>query len=216
MGFPGTPVIVLGMGRSGTSYLTSFLGSNGVDLGSELLAPAAANPRGFFEDSEIVAFHQSLLKRLRTIPDWDQTIGELLPHQDLTAEEKEQALGILQRLAKPGLWGWKDPRTIHFIRFWLELLPEAKVIVPLRHPLEILYSYLKRIATIDAVIDIKKIFRAYAEHHERTFNVIKERPDRSLVVYAQNAFSNPDALRGVLGNFLGLPASGPPRGTPRF
>lgn len=120
MKFPGTPVIVLSMGRSGTSYLASFLGSNGVDLGSNLIPPSAENPRGYFEDSEIVAFHQGLLRRLRATPDWDSMTGELLAHAELTGEEKEWALRILGRLAKPGgLWGWKDPRTVHFIRFWL-------------------------------------------------------------------------------------------------
>ena len=113
-------MIVLSMGRSGTSYLASFLGSNGVDLGSNLIPPSAENPRGYFEDSEIVAFHQGLLRRLRATPDWDSMTGELLAHAELTGEEKEWALRILGRLAKPGgLWGWKDPRTVHFIRFWL-------------------------------------------------------------------------------------------------
>jgi hypothetical protein len=217
MEFPGTPVIVLGMGRSGTSYLSSFLGSNSVDLGSNLIAPSAENPRGYFEDSEIVAFHRGLLRRLRATPDWDGMTGELLPHADLAAEEKEQALRILQRLAKPGrLWGWKDPRTAHFIRFWLELLPEAKLIVPLRHPLEILYSYLKRVATIDTLIDVKQIFRAYTEYHDRILSLVQERPHQSLVVYTQNAFSNPQGLRAVLEEFLDLPADGPRLNVPTF
>jgi hypothetical protein len=197
------------MGRSGTSYLSSFLGSKGVDLGSNLIPPSADNPRGYFEDSEIVAFHQRLLRRLRATPAWDKMPGRLLPHADLTAGEREDARGILGRLAKPGLWGWKDPRTIHFIRFWLELLPDSKLIVPLRHPLEILYSYLKRVATIDTLMEVKEIFCAYTECHNRILSIVQERPRQSLVIYAQNAFLNPQDLRAVLEHFLGLPAAGP-------
>ena len=217
MKFPGTSVIILSMGRSGTSYLASFLNSNGVDLGSNLIAPSAENPRGYFEDSEIVAFHRDLLQRLRATSDWDSMTGELLPHAELTPEEKERALRILWRLAKGGgLWGWKDPRTVHFIEFWLELLPEAKLIVPLRHPLEILYSYLKRVATIDTLIDIKQIFRAYAENHNRILSIVQGRPHQSFVVYAQNALPNPHNLRAALEPFLDLPAVGTPFEAPVF
>jgi hypothetical protein len=217
MNFPGTPVIILSMGRSGTSYLASFLGSNGVDLGSNLIAPSADNPRGYFEDSEIVAFHQGLLRRLRTTLDWDSTTGELLPHAELTAEEREHALRILRRLSRSGgPWGWKDPRTVHFIRFWLELLPESMLIVSLRHPLEILYSYLKRVATIDTLIDVKQIFRAYAGYHDRILGIVQERPHKSLVVFAQNALPNPQFLRAALEQFLGLPPAGLPFRIPKF
>ena len=209
-------MIILGMGRSGTSYLSSFLGSNGVDLGSNLIPPSAENPRGYFEDSEIVAFHQGLLRRLRGARDWDSMTGRLLPLADLTAAEGEGALRILRRLARPGLWGWKDPRTVHFIRFWLELLPESKLIIPLRHPLEILYSYLKRVVTIDMLIDVKEIFRAYTEYHHRILSIVQERPRQSLVIYTQNAFLNPGDLRAILAQFLGLSAAGPSFAAPVF
>ncbi len=217
MEFPGTPVIVLGMVSSGTSYLSSFLGSNGVDLGANLAAPSGENPRGYFEDSEIVAFQCGILRRLlATAPDWHWVAGALPPHPNLTTEEKEHGRRVLQRLAKPGLWGWKDPSTVYFIRYWLELLPESKLIVPLRHPLEILYSYLKRIATIDTLNDVQQIFRAYTDHHDRILSIVQERPDQSLVVYAQNAFSNPQGLRAVLEQFLDLPAAGPDFKAPAF
>jgi len=209
-------VIVLSMGRSGTSYLASFLGSNGVDLGSNLIPPSAENPRGYFEDSEIVAFHQGLLRRLRATPDWDSMTGELLAHAELNGRRKGMGaphFGAPCETRRP--LGWKDPRTVHFIRSALALTG-SKVIVPLRHPLEILYSYLKRVATIDTLIDVKQIFRAYAEYHESILAIVRERPRRSLVIYAQNALPNPQGLRAALEQFLDLAPAGPRFDAPAF
>ena len=107
--FPGTPVIVLGMGRSGTSYLADLLGSLGVALGSEMIPASDINPRGFFEDQEIVRFHQSVLKRVRSGEDWDDPAGEILSGDDLTGEEMERAVSVLNRLAGPGVW--EPPRA---------------------------------------------------------------------------------------------------------
>lgn len=90
------------------------------------------------------------------------------------------------------------------------------MIVPLRHPLEILYSYLKRVATIDTLIDVKQIFRAYAEYHESILAIVRERPRRSLVIYAQNALPNPQGLRAALEQFLDLAPAGPRFDAPAF
>lgn len=194
------------MGRSGTSYLTGFLASCGVDIGSDLLPPGEANPLGFFEDRDVVEFHRGILKRLRGSEEWDDTAGELIPACDLTPEERSRAQLILEKLAKPGVWGWKDPRTLHFVDFWLQQLPQAKLIVPLRHPLEVLYSYLKRVATLHHLKDVTCIFRAYAEYHERIAAVIRTRGANSLVLYTPNAFTDADALNRTLREFLQVPA----------
>jgi hypothetical protein len=207
--FPGTPVIILGMGRSGTSYLASFLGANGVSLGDEMLEPSTINPRGYYEDKEILEFHRSIRRRLDTTAEWDSQLSELLPEPQLTPEEMERAVRILKRLAKQGLWGWKEPRTVRFIRFWLSLLPNAKVIVPLRHPLEIFYSYLKRIATVTDLIDINRFFRAYTQCHERILEIVKERPAQSLILNTQQAFADPAALWAKVNHFLEI--EGDPR-----
>jgi hypothetical protein len=150
----------------------------------------------------MLAFHLGVLRRLNPTADWDSQLRDLLPEPPLTAEEEEHAVRILKRLAKPGLWGWKEPRTIRLIRFWLSLLPEAKVVVPLRHPLEVFYSYLKRISTVADLIDIKRFFRAYTEWHLRILEIVRERPAHSLVLNAQQAFADPAALWVKLKHFL--------------
>jgi len=202
--FPGTPVIILGMGRSGTSFLTAFLNSWGVNIGTDLIPPSDANPHGFYEHRAIVALHQRLLERVRKTPQFDDTLSPLLRDFDPSEEDREEAIRILNQVARPGLWGWKDPRTIHNVNFWLELLPNAKLIVPLRHPLEIAYSYLKRVATIDHWSNINAIFVAYAAYHDRIHEVITRRAEDSLIVYCQGAFSNLKCLSKLLHQFFNV------------
>jgi hypothetical protein len=175
-----------------------------------LVPPGEANPRGFFESQEIVTFHQKVLQRLRGSADADDPSGTLLQNPELNQEERAEALLILGHLAKPGVWGWKDPRTIHFIEFWLSLLPGAKLIVPLRHPLEHLYSYLKKIGRLDHLIGLSRILNTYAEYHQRIHQIVHEREKNSLVLYAQNAFCDPTGLSALLEHFLDLGRAGPP------
>lgn len=42
------------------------------------------------------------------------------------------------------IWGWKDPRTTLFIRSWLEVFPDARVLHIVRHPLDCAISLQKR------------------------------------------------------------------------
>ena len=57
-------LLVLGMHRSGTSAVAGALRLAGVDLGADLMAPAADNPKGFFEHAGVVAIHDRLLQAL--------------------------------------------------------------------------------------------------------------------------------------------------------
>ena len=52
-----TPIVVLGMHRSGTSALTGMLHSLGIHLGPEedLKSPQKDNPQGFWENNTLVA-----------------------------------------------------------------------------------------------------------------------------------------------------------------
>ena len=65
---PRAPVsralLVLGMHRSGTSVAAGALRLAGVDLGTDLMAPAPDNPKGFWEHSGVVAIHEQLLAAL--------------------------------------------------------------------------------------------------------------------------------------------------------
>ncbi len=198
--FPGQPVLILGLSRCGTSYLASFLHAKGVDLGANLRQAGYVNPRGFYEDRSIVNFHRRLLAkgepRSADIPLLAAPTGPA-PN----AAEEDEAVRILETLAKPGLWGWKDPRTLLFIDFWLGLLPDAKLIIPIRHPLENYFSYLKRIRTLP-VLNPSVFFPAHARQSRRLFEVAKRHAPRVYVLDAQTAYRQPELLWKELSGFL--------------
>ncbi|MGP0071541.1 MAG: sulfotransferase [Bryobacteraceae bacterium] len=206
--FPGQPVLILGLSRCGTSYLASFLRANGVDLGANLGQSGYVNPRGFFEERTFVNFHRRLLAkndpRGADIPILAGSIAQRLSD----AEEAEGAQ-ILKSLARPGVWGWKDPRTLLFIDFWLRLLPDAKLIIPIRHPLENYCSYLKRIREA-AVLKPSVFFSAYARQSERLLEVAKRCAPHVYVLDAPAAYRQPELLRKELTAFLGLDDRVPP------
>jgi O-antigen biosynthesis protein len=198
--FPGQPVLILGLGRSGTSYLASFLRAGGVDLGANLGQPGNVNPRGFYEDRSIVDFHRRLLaKGGPSGADIPLLAAPAGPAPN--AAEEMEAVRILETLAKPGLWGWKDPRTLLFIDFWLGLLPDARLIIPIRHPLENYFSYLKRIRTL-RVLNPSVFFPAHALQSQRLLEVAKRHAPRVYILDAQTAYRQPELLWKELSGFL--------------
>lgn len=206
--FAGQPVLILGLGRCGTSYLASFLHANGVDLGANLGQGGYLNPRGFFEDRRIVNFHRRLLaksdRRAADVP----LLASTLVHTPGDADRQE-ASAILHSLSRPGFWGWKDPRTVLFVDFWLSLLPEAKLIVPIRHPLENYWSYVKRVRMLQTVNPVA-FFRAYARQCRRLRQVAAEHRLRTYVLDAQTAYREPELLWSELAAFLEIDLHVPP------
>ena len=165
------------------------------------------NPRGFFEDQTIVNFHKRLLASDPLGADLPLFASSIAPA--LTSQAKEDAVRILELLARPGLWGWKDPRTILFIDFWLELLPKAKLIVPIRHPLGIYTSYLKRIRISQLHSPSVSFFPAYTRQSLRLLEVAKRHAPRAYVLDAETAYRQPELLWKDLSAFLEIDRSVP-------
>jgi hypothetical protein len=54
-------ILVLGMHRSGTSCIAGILHAMGLQMGDNLMQPNNENPKGFFEDSDIVYLNDTIL-----------------------------------------------------------------------------------------------------------------------------------------------------------
>ncbi|WP_298579356.1 glycosyltransferase [uncultured Luteimonas sp.] len=135
-------LLVLGMHRSGTSAVAGALRLAGYELGRDLMAPAADNPRGFWEHAGVVAIHERLLVALgrdwndpRDLPgDWIDTSA---------AREAADALEALLRAEFSGVarWAVKDPRMCRLLPLWWLVLKrmgvEASALFVLRHPREV-------------------------------------------------------------------------------
>ena len=133
-------IIITGMGRSGTSLVSSLLQRAGVHIGDLLLPPYPDNPRGYFEDVDFYEFHEDLLH--------ERGQSYLYVNKDFafvpTSADLERAQQLITERSNRPVWGWKDPRTSLFLAFWHQLLLQARFLFVYRHPLEVLLSLLRR------------------------------------------------------------------------
>ena len=140
-----SPICIAGAHRSGTSMLARLMHSCGLELGPEqdLMPAARDNPDGFWENLHFVRLNDEILNASGGA--WDLPPPGDQPY----AESDFSALRIRAQLLVDSFkgrqpWGWKDPRNCLTIRFWRNLIPDLKVVIIVRNPLEAAYSMHKR------------------------------------------------------------------------
>lgn len=143
-------LIVLGMHRSGTSLLSGLLDKMGVNLGNKLYPPQrGVNEKGFWEHSDIVDTHDSLLLALES--KWD----DILPLDDKWLDKEcvkffflKLKKIVIRDFSSVRLWGLKDPRICRLLPLWFNIFKETKVtpryIFMCRNPFEVVSSLKKR------------------------------------------------------------------------
>jgi hypothetical protein len=136
-----SPLIIVSMHRSGSSLVASLLQSAGLQIGERLMASARDNNvKGFFENLDFVEFHRDLLGSQGLNQDgW--TREKKIKVDDLFIDRAKQ---LIAQNSTDTYWGWKDPRTTLFLKFWAELLPEAKFVMIFRSPWEVVDSLYRR------------------------------------------------------------------------
>src|SRR5262245_29201963 len=139
-------VVVLGVGRSGTSAITRGLVALGVDLGNRLRgATLLKNPTGFYEDTDLLQIN----KRLKRILDVRGESVRLLPPEwwrqpPVEALQAEAVETIQRRFGASALWGYKYARTLRFMPFWTRVFEaagvDARYLMAIRNPLSVARS----------------------------------------------------------------------------
>lgn len=146
---PNKLVLVAGMHRSGTSFLTRQFVRNGYAVpGQALQASAVSNPDGHFEPTMVIAFHNAVFRALfstwhglRPMP-WDDP-SELARLSDALAR-------VLAALPNEGGANWviKDPRICRMTPLWDTALAAlgwtARRVVILRDPSLVAKSLMQR------------------------------------------------------------------------
>lgn len=130
-------VVVLGMHRSGTSMTAGILSILGVNMGAEG-RPADSNVRGHFEDHDFLFLNKKILAFHKA--SWDDPPSDTLT---LDPDLKNRAKKLLLIKAN-GIWGWKDPRTVFTIEYYLAHLPNPYFIFVDRDTNEVARSLQRR------------------------------------------------------------------------
>ena len=139
-------LLVVGLGRSGTSAFTSILGRLGFHVPQPEVGPDETNPRGFGEPRWVVDFHARLMRERRvTVFDarpaaWEATADTAT---DESAFEELRSWLAVQFVGADNVVV-KDPRIGWFLPLWLrcggDLGVETSFTTMLRHPIEVVAS----------------------------------------------------------------------------
>lgn len=141
-------VVVLGMHRSGTSALTKALEVMGVSLSENLMPEGEFNPKGHWEDLDVVSINDRLLAETDSI--WSSpTLTEINFESQLVSLLLDEAVSLVSnRVDEHAVWGFKDPRTSRLLPFWQAVFSRAgvkpKYVYALRNPLDIARSLERR------------------------------------------------------------------------
>ncbi len=200
-GESSSSMIITGMHRSGTSVVAEALGWGGLFLGDHLKGPSRFNPEGYFEDQEMIQFHEELLQLNGTAWDANESLQNLSVPEKCYSRARELVAGKFH--GQP-VWGWKDPRTTLFLEFWDRILPEAKWIFVIRRPAEVVSSMLERgDMRRFSTIPIKRALRTmrlWLVYNQRIYDFARRNRDRSILILTPDDFQEPSQqfLSGII------------------
>ena len=142
-------IFVLGMHRSGTSVLTRALNLLGAALPADLLGSNSSNPTGHWESARAIAINDELLAALGRRWDDVRELPEDWLQRPETRAARQQIRALLDHdFSSERLWLIKEPRICRLAPLWLDVAEElgvdTRVIIPVRHPSEVIYSLSRR------------------------------------------------------------------------
>ncbi len=148
-------LIILGAGRSGTSFTASWLQKCGLQIGEKFIKPSFINKLGFFEDKEIMLFQDEVLKSIQKKP-LKIKITDIV---SVTDEDKKKAKDLVtQRNQKYQQWGWKDPDSCLLVNpLWSKIIPNVKTLVVYRSYELVVHSHLKIQREINKKNGVRKL-----------------------------------------------------------
>jgi hypothetical protein len=136
-------IIVCGIYRSGTSLTTKLIGEWGAYTGNE--SDVFQDEYGYLEHLALQKVNDELLGENSRIP---TPVDQLLEKaQDASFQEKALKIlsGMDQEAEQNGrkAWVWKDPRLPLALPFWANIWGDVTYVIPVRHPVETIYSAAK-------------------------------------------------------------------------
>jgi hypothetical protein len=137
---PKRILFILGMHRSGTSLVASWLQDCGLFIGDDLLPANIGNKKGHFEDVRFLRLHQWALGEVPFLNHLHQ------PNLNFN-QVARQLIQDNNRLHRQ--WSWKDPRTCLFLPQWQSLVPDSRAIILFRHYSQVTDSLIRRLQTIN-------------------------------------------------------------------
>lgn len=162
-----SPIIILGMHRSGTSCLAGTLENAGVKLG-EVSNSNKYNLKGNKENSLIMSLNDDILKYNKA--SWDSPPVKIIWNNTHVSRAKE-IINLFSTTYPDNLWGFKDPRTLLTFEFWNIIFPSATIIGSIRSPIDVTISLNKR----DHKLSYKQGLSLWFQYNSILLKLVKEK-----------------------------------------
>lgn len=222
-----SPIIVIGMHRSGTTLLTKMLEVCGVFWGgskdeyNESIGFQSINEKLFamanaaWDNPEPV---ESLLSEPRLAEDAESLIRSTLDdgffNEYFIGHKPFRFPEFTEEYA---LWGWKDPRNIFTLPVWMRFFPDARIIHIVRNGLDVSASlwlrettrpeerehphYSRRCQSQDGCFKLWKTYVERARQHVHQF-------DNAVEIRFEDLLENHESTMFFIADFIGLELDG--------
>lgn len=206
-----SPIAVTGMHRTGTSMVGKALMLAGLHLGrdDELVRPAPDNVEGFFEHEGLVRLNDDLLGATGGAWDNPPACPPFAADDPRVAHLTSRATDLIASLSAERPWGWKDPRTCLTARFWIDLVPDLRAVICVRHPLEVALSLKRR-----NQISYSLALRLWHDYYEAVLGAVPV--ERRLVTHYDAHFKDASGSAERLLAFAGLDIAAVDAAVPAF
>lgn len=214
-----SPVIILGMHRSGTSLFSQWLSASGLNLGERLYGASPFNPYGYYEDCDFIDIHKAALRAAGVCESGHE---KPLISNGLFNTDPSPIKALVERKQQDVLWGWKEPRTCLFLPAYRQISPGARYVVVVRRYESIIASlvnrerlrqspYLGLFRRLGAEPWLKKYYQwrynnYYAKIVSHYFMLLlshlEQAKDSSLVVNLDELLVRPAKIKSCLEQFL--------------
>jgi hypothetical protein len=188
-------IVIVGVGRSGTSAIARGVQALGVELGDHLRPGGGKNPTGFFEDERLLAINKRLKRvlgirgdsvRLIAPEEWEAPVVRAL--------QREAVATVAQGFGCYPLWGYKYARTLRLLPFWRAVFEtlrlDVRYVVALRNPLSVARSRARldpqrgtqEQSDLEWLVNVVPYFRALRERPFVVvdYDLVLEDPERQL------------------------------------
>jgi GT2 family glycosyltransferase len=196
-----TVLCIAGMHRSGTSMITRLLHLCGLYLGNEskIIKPAPDNPEGFWENTDFVKINDLILSKFEAGWDLLPTMSSGWETSEIDSSVRSQAADLINQFENKLFWGWKDPRNSITLPFWMPLIPDLKVVICLRNPLDVAKSLTRR-----GHNSIQFGFNLWCAYNQKLIDVIPF--EKRLITHYDSYFDDPQSELKRLLEFAGVSA----------
>jgi hypothetical protein len=198
--------IVLGMHKSGTTLVSKILHESGINMGDfdENIPYDRGNKYERLEtmhsnyDLMKSEYNQFSLSVLKVVTDFSMIPGEVIKNIKSLINKLE---------ARYNEWGFKDPKTCLTYEIWKKFIPDHKLIIVFRDPVELWLHYKPKafINKVNSPLICWKVIKAWYIYNNQILQQLKNGNEIKKIVFEYNDFLNNDAFFQELEKFITKP-----------